>query len=150
MPVHLLDMNVLLAFGWKTHVHHAVVSNWMARFQDSWATCPLTQCGFVRISSNPKYAQTPLSVPQAFEFLREITNHPSHIFWPDSADVRKLAISTNILRGHKQITDAYLLSLAIQNAGRLVTLDQGIASLALTDGHRLALVTINPISATPT
>ncbi|HLL89632.1 MAG TPA: TA system VapC family ribonuclease toxin [Tepidisphaeraceae bacterium] len=67
MPVHLLDANVLIALGWPTHAHHAVAHRWFASAAaaDGWATCPLTQLGFVRVSTNPRAVGAALAPSQA-------------------------------------------------------------------------------------
>jgi toxin-antitoxin system PIN domain toxin len=132
MPTHLLDVNVLLALAWPNHEHYRVASKWFARQgRNGWATCPITQCAFVRISSNPKIFNFAVSLVQATEMLREICRHPAHVFWPDDLEFTDgKYIAHGKITGHRQITDAYLLALAIRHGGVLATIDQGIASLA--------------------
>lgn len=84
MPVHLLDVNVLIALAWPQHVHHERVRQWFAAHAaEGWATCPITQCGFVRISSNPKIMGAAATPAQAVAALRQLMTHPNHDFWPD-------------------------------------------------------------------
>lgn len=132
MPIHLLDVNVLLPLAWPNHEHYRAASKWFAQDgRNGWATCPITQCAFVRISSNPKIFEFAVSPAQATEKLCEICEHPNHIFWPDDLEfVNDNYIQHHRIKGHRQITDAYLLALAIRHGSVLVTMDQGIASLA--------------------
>ena len=128
----LLDVNVLIASVDEGHVGYKAVHTWL---HDSagrhWATCPLTQAGFVRIISNLQFHERPVKLSEAFHLLTTMTQRPGHRFWP--ADIT-LAEAVQPFRerlfGHRQVTDAYLLGLAIKNKGRLVTLDQGIEALA--------------------
>lgn len=84
MSVHLLDVNVLIALSWPTHEHHAAAHAWFASNEPTgWATCPMTQCAFVRISSNPKAVGTPVTPAQAVAALERMTAHPRHVFWAD-------------------------------------------------------------------
>ena len=135
MTVHLLDLNLLIAMAWPSHIHHRQAHTWFAANASSgWATCPFTECGFVRLSCNPRV--TPEAVPpqQAIALLKEIVNLPHHVFWPDAIPlISEKIIPTDLLTGHRQITDAYLLGLAIFNKGRLATLDRGIAHLLPKD-----------------
>ncbi|MEO7166084.1 MAG: TA system VapC family ribonuclease toxin [Chthoniobacterales bacterium] len=122
MKPALLDTNVLLALAWPNHQHHAAAHRWFrAESKNGWATCALTQLGFVRLSSNPAY--TPAAVPpqQAAALLSELLAHKQHHFWP-SPDAKNPAIYLQAL-GHQQVNDAYLVALARRQRSRLVTLD---------------------------
>lgn len=132
MAVHLLDVNVLIALAWSNHVHHDDAHRWFdAQTSGGWATCPLTQCGFVRVSSNPRAVLSNVSTRQSVEALRRFTSHPRHEFWPDEVSVTDEArFSAGRLTGHQQVTDAYLLSLARARGGRLATLDRALSALA--------------------
>jgi hypothetical protein len=97
----------------------------------------VTQCGFVRISSNPKVIRSAVSPLEAVSMLQEMSNHKNHVFWPDTlglADTKYFGRFN--ITGYRQITDAYLLGLAILNGGKLVTLDRGIASLVKSPTDR--------------
>ena len=123
----LLDVNALLALLDPEHTGHEVVSRWFdENRQSGWCTCPLTENGFVRISSHPSYANSvPLGL--AVSTLREATLANDHEHWPD--DVSILDPETfdhSRLHGHKQISDAYLLALAVRRDGSLVTLDRSV------------------------
>jgi toxin-antitoxin system PIN domain toxin len=114
------------------HVAYKAVRAWLHHSAGKhWATCPLTQAGFVRIISSLQFHEQPISVAQAFELLRAITERPGHRFWPmDITLAEAVKPFRERLFGHRQVTDAYLLGLAIKNKGRLVTLDPGIETLA--------------------
>jgi toxin-antitoxin system PIN domain toxin len=131
LSVALLDVNVLVASAWPSHVHYDLAQRWLAENAgEGWATCPITQCGFVRISSNPRLSLLTVTLRDALRFLREMTDRPDHIFWPDSVTpCAEGLVPMDRIVGHRQVTDAYLLALAAHNGGRLVTLDRGIAEL---------------------
>lgn len=132
MQHFLLDTNVLVALVWPNHSDHLRAQRWFAKnAAQGWATCPITQCGFVRLSSNPAFSPHALSPAEALTLLRANLNHPAHSFWPDDLDLRqKSNFAVQHLSGHQQVTDAYLLSLAIRHQGKLATLDRGIAGWA--------------------
>jgi len=129
MAIHLLDVNVLLALSWPTHQHHDSAFRWFrANAHLGWATCPITEAGFVRISSNARITQFAVSVPDAMAAFEVLTRHPQHIFWPDSIPVAKAMLRTAIT-GHHQITDAYLAALAAERGGVLATFDGALPVL---------------------
>jgi len=130
IPV-LLDLNVLIALAWPSHIHHLQAHKWFAMAKNSaWATCPIIQSGFIRLSSNPKILPEAVSPKEALHLLEQITLLPNHLFWADSIALVDAVIfkHSNII-GYRQITDAYLLSLAIHNNGCLVSFDKGISTL---------------------
>lgn len=141
MAIHLLDVNVLVALAWPNHAHHRLAKEWRnAHAGQGWATCPLTQTGFVRVSSNRKIIPEARSPKRAIRLLGRLIADESHIFWNDDLMMTESEfIALEGLRGHKQITDAYLLGLAIRNSGKLVTFDVGIESLARTKHERDAI-----------
>jgi len=129
---YLLDVNVLISLAWPDHVAHSVVRKWFAKNGGkSWATCPLVQAGFVRITSNPAFSSHCLSVQEAVDGLRASLASEEHQFWPDSISLPEaMKVLTMPIVGHQQITDAYLVALAIRHRGKLATLDQRIATFA--------------------
>ena len=130
MSVYLLDVNVLIAMAWPRHSSHGAVHEWLAgQPKRGWATCPFTQAGFVRIISNPVFSRDALAPEQALSLLRANLEHPAHEFWPATLTVNQALANVAKVVGHQQITDAYLLGLAILNKGRLATLDRAAASL---------------------
>ena len=131
MSVGLLDVNVLIALTWPTHVHHGPARHWFERYSDAgWATCPITQLGFVRLSSNPKIIRDAVSPREAVSMLARLTALSGHVFWPDTIGVNASGpFAALSFVGHRQATDAYLLALAQCREGQLVTLDRGIGEL---------------------
>lgn len=131
MAVHLLDVNVLIALGWPNSKHHDSARRWFASIaSEGWATCPLTQCGFVRISANPKAVGVALTPAQAVTAITRMTAHPQHVFWADDLPVASAYFPAQALRGHQQVTDAYLLALCASRGGRLATFDAAIGTIA--------------------
>ena len=134
MSAGLLDVNMLIALSWPSHLHHRTAQIWFSKHSGrGWATCPLTQCAFVRISSNPKIIPDAVTPAEAFDLLRQIVAQKHHAFWPDDLGVLDEEMPKSFVVGHRQVTDAYLLGLAVRHGGRLVTLDKGILTLAQSE-----------------
>ena len=131
MTVHLLDANLLIALAWPQHVHHAEAHQWFSKSGSAaWATCPLTQLAFIRISSNPKIIPEAVTPREALATLGQIVALPNHHFWPDEVAPLDAVIFRSLsLVGHRQVADAYLLALAQHHKGKLATLDRGVAGL---------------------
>lgn len=139
----LLDVSVLIALVDESHGAHNKVQRWFRDLDGKpWATCALTEAGFVRIISNPKFFEPPLDVGEALELLAVLKRLPGHCFWPMDVDlVEAVALFREKLFGHGQVTDAYLLGLAIRNRGCLVTLDRAIEAMAGDDfGQNLTIL----------
>lgn len=128
----LLDVNVLVALAWPNHVHHATALAWFDEVgRAGFATCSVTQSGFVRVSSNQRAIPDARSPREAREILRRIAALPGHVFWPDDIEISSSeSIAWERLGSHAQVTDAHLLALAIRRSGRLATFDRGLADLA--------------------
>ncbi len=134
MTAYLLDVNLLLALADPMHVHHQAAHRWFAaNGQQVWATCPITENGFVRIASHPQYPNRPGDVAAVLGVLRQFCAHPGHTFWPDAASVRDM-LPPNAVLTHHHITDVYLLGLAVHHGGKLATLDQRIPTVAIQGG----------------
>src|SRR5258706_16392142 len=105
----LLDTNAIIALAWENHEHHSIITRWL-RSVKSFSTCPLTQGGFIRISSNPAfgYANEPAD---AFRSLDSILNDVRHEFWPDDLSFGGAEIWRSLIRSHAQVTDNYLVAL---------------------------------------
>jgi toxin-antitoxin system PIN domain toxin len=131
MMVRLLDVNVLIALMWPAHEAHAAVQEWFSKSGvRSWATSPFTQAGFVRIVSNPAFSTDAVTPGEALSLLTSNLQMKGHRFWPDEiAYDEAIATFRNQVVGHRQVTDAYLLGLAIRKGGRLATLDNAVATL---------------------
>jgi uncharacterized protein len=130
-PTFLLDVNILVAMMWPAHEAHGRVQEWFRKHgRKAWATCPLTQAGFVRIASNPAFSPDAVTPQDAAALLDSNLKHPSHEFWGDDISfVDAVASFQKELFGHRQVTDAYLLGLVMRKKGKLVTLDKGVATL---------------------
>lgn len=144
MSVHLLDSNVLIALSWPNHVHHGKAHEWFhGTGRAAWATCPLTQIAFIRISSNPKIIADAVTPREALEVLKKILGVPGHHFWPDTvAATDAKAFASAAFVGHRQVTDVYLLSLAQHHKGKLATFDHGIAELIHPNKERRQHITV--------
>lgn len=122
MKAALLDTNVLLALAWPNHQHHEAAHHWFtAHAKRGWATCAVTQLGFIRLSSNPAYTANAVSPQEAAALLQQWTRLKGHHFWTSpSADDSAIYART---LGHQQVNDAWLVEVARRNSGRLITLD---------------------------
>ena len=139
----LFDVNMLLALFDPEHIHHAPAFAWWTQNRESgWASCPLTQNGFVRVISGRGYAR-PRSIADAMAVLRGQIAQPGHVFWPDDISIADLQVFDHRhLLGTKQITNAYLLALAVRNGCRLATMDRGVTLHAVrgAEPRHLAIV----------
>ena len=137
----LLDLNLLTALLWPRHEHHEVAHTWFGeRRVDGWATCPLTQLGFVRLVSNPAFSRDALSVRDALTLLLKNLAHPNHVFWSADLNAASVTPMAPSLRGHQQVTDAYLLALAHHHGGLVATCDRGLGDLAAQLGAAIDVV----------
>ena len=132
MKAILLDVHVLIALLWTRHEHHAVAHRWFAgAAEQGWATCTLTQLGFLRIVCNAAFSSEAVRPAQATAVLKANLRHPAHQEWKDpwgaAAVLEPLA---DRLVGHRHVTDTYLLGLAAKHDGRLATFDRGLDTLA--------------------
>jgi toxin-antitoxin system PIN domain toxin len=123
----LFDVNLLLALLQPDHVHFDRAQEWWgANKHHGWASCPLTQNGFVRIVSQQTYRK-PLPTAEAVMRLAEQIGQTDHVFWSDDVSITDRAVfDPSGILGPNQITDAYLLALAVTNGGRLATLDRSV------------------------
>ena len=123
----LLEVNVILALTDPRHLHHDAAHRWFTGERDrGWATCPITENGFVRIVSHPKYPNRPGDAPTVLSILRRLCALPGHEFWQADISIRA-QLPSDAAFTHAQVTDLYMLALAVHHGGRLVTFDQGIA-----------------------
>ena len=123
---HLLDVNFLLASGWNIHLDHAEANRWLDCV-GTFATCPATQMGFIRVSIGPGYGA---SFPDAMQVLRAITGMPNHRFIPDGTT----ADSLPEVGSHRDVSDAHLVRLAASKRLKLATLDDGLCQRAWARG----------------
>lgn len=129
--ISLLDVNVLIALAWPVHLHHGAAHAWFARNHErGWATCNNTQAGFLRVSTMPQAVKTIVGVAEAFQVLEHSMKSPHHHFWPHPKSIADLhPIVKGRIMGPKQVADAILLDLAIENGGCLATFDKRIIDL---------------------
>jgi uncharacterized protein len=144
VSVHLLDANVLLALAWPQHVHHGPAHQWFRRAAaKGWATCPLTQLAFIRISSNQKIIAEAVTPREARDLLKEMLALSHHRFWPDDVQpIEAEGFVSIALVGHRQVNDAYLIGLAQRHGGKVATFDRGLTELAGAQGgeQRVTLI----------
>lgn len=133
----LLDVNVVIALIDTRHIDHTAAVDWFDREAiNDWATCPIVENGVVRIVGNPNYANSPSNPPLVAELLKELTGLPGHSFWADDLSlVRDRLIDPKRILTPKQITDTYLLALAVRNGGRFATFDRRLSTSAVTNGR---------------
>jgi uncharacterized protein len=138
-PSYLFDVNALLALGWDKHEHHSTVCNWLDVYGHlGWASCAITQAGFVRLSAQVQVITGKKKSPEeASKVLSSFLKMSNHSVLPLDFDHRAVvAACTGGIVGHRQITDAYLLTLAIRKGCKLLTFDQGIHALLATEQER--------------
>jgi uncharacterized protein len=140
----LLDVNVLIALLWPTHESHEKAQRWFRQnAPQGWASCAMTQAAFVRIVSNPSFSRSAVSPRDALIVLGRSLEHPAHRFWTEDISVTEaLAQFGRRLLGHQQVTDAYLLGLAIHKKGKLATFDHSMASLLAEESSALGRVAL--------
>ena len=140
----LLDVNVLIALLDAAHIGHHQAHRWLADHGAAgWASCPITQNGCIRIMSQPAYPGA-LAAAAVAARLAEAAQHDGHRFWPD--DVNLLApgtIAWSRVLGHRQVTDNYLLALAVRHQGRFVTFDSRVQRDAVAGAEPQHLVVLS-------
>lgn len=136
----LLDVNVLLALLDADHADHHRATEWAdAGLVDGWASCAITENGVVRVLSQPSYP-SPVPVAQAVELLERSISAGNHERWPCTVSLLDpAAVDRTRLHGPRQLTDTYLLALAVAHDGRLVTFDRGVVLAAVPRAARANL-----------
>jgi uncharacterized protein len=139
-PQYLLDVNVFVALLTENHIHHGLVTEW---FNTSprlrWASCPFTEAGFLRNATAARPGQ--ISMSEATAVLARIAQHPGYHYLPIAADWHTLCTPFfRRLYGTKQVTDAYLLGLAVRERLALVTLDKAVVHLAGNEHRKHVLL----------
>jgi toxin-antitoxin system PIN domain toxin len=139
----LLDVNVLIALLDADHSLNASATEWFAsHVHAGWASCPISQNGCIRIMSNPGYPNA-LPVVAVMERLAEATATGYHEFWPDDISLLEEGrFDAARIHGPRQLTDIYLLALAVRHGGRLVTFDHSIAAGAIKGSKTRNLVAL--------
>ena len=143
MTTYLLDVNVLIALVDPAHVQHDVAHGWFAQVgKHSFATCPITENGLLRIVGHPRYPNCPGSPAAVAPILKALRALPGHQFWADTISMLDPAhFDMSRLSSHGQVTDSYLLALAQSKGGRLASLDPHLVTDAVPGGQDvLALI----------
>ena len=131
----LPDVNVLIALLDPHHVSHEAAHRWFGETgQHSWATCPITENGVIRIISHAKYPNV-AGTPAAITMIAALRKHPGHVFWPDDLSLAdEDLIEAKHLLSPAQVTDSYLLALAQSRGGKLATFDRRLVTAAVRGG----------------
>ncbi len=138
-PPYLLDVNVLIALAWPTHIHHHRARAWWASV-NRWATTPITESAFVRLSTNRAVVGATVSMVEARSILSAIRASRGHTFVSDNTSLADPAIDLSRLATSGQVTDAHLVNIAASNDMILATMDAGIPRLLSPDDRSLVLV----------
>ncbi|MFY9951045.1 MAG: TA system VapC family ribonuclease toxin [Candidatus Sulfotelmatobacter sp.] len=141
---NLLDLNVLIALADPEHIHRQKAERWfLSTGKNDWGVCPLTEAGFIRIATNPAMRPATIPLQRAIAILHALRMHPGYRYWPITDTESWVAVTARFasrISGHQQVTDAYLLGMAIKEDGVLVTFDRGLKYLAGPEFSRNILV----------
>jgi uncharacterized protein len=134
----LLDVNLLVALFDPDHVHHDLAHDWFADNRGrGWATCAVTENGFVRVVARPGYGSPVTRPAELVDRLRQLCRVPGHRFWSDTLSLRDASLfDCSRIAGHRQLTDVYLLGLAQRHDGTLATLDHTVSAAAIVGARR--------------
>ena len=141
----LLDVNVLLALSNPRHMHHEIAHDWFTDHHAlGWATCAVTQNGFVRVLSNSAAGAGTFRPAEVIDLLRRFCSAKEHVFWPDAVSLTDSKLfNPSHIRGYRQVTDIYLLGLAKTMGGYLATFDAGIPLGAVIGATRDTIAVIS-------
>ncbi len=134
----LLDVNVLMALLWENHEHHHVARGWLRGVTD-FATCPVSQLGFARVSSHPSLGYS-MSPDQAFSVLRAFLADGRHHFVSDDLSCTDRVVRTDVMLSANQITDHYLVALSRHHHFTLATFDETLAQTFAKESDLVQLV----------
>jgi toxin-antitoxin system PIN domain toxin len=130
----LLDLNVLIALTDPGHQHHENARRWFTSSgRLSWGICPLTEAGFLRVTTNPAFNGGTRTMQQAIAILQALREYPGFSYWEIRENSNWVSVTAPFaerILGHRQVTDAYLLGLAIKENAVLATFDKGVVFLA--------------------
>lgn len=142
--IALLDTQVLIALFDAAHVHHLKAHDWLTHHRKAgWASCPISQNACIRIIAQPAYPGR-LSVADITRRLRLATEADDHHFWPDSISLCEMdRFDPSSILSSRQLTDLYLLALAVSHGGKLITFDQGINPEAVVGSNATHLEVLN-------
>lgn len=146
--VALLDVNVLVALFYPDHVHHEIAHDWFSDHRaHGWATCALTENGLVRIVTNPASGIPDQRPAAVIARLRAFRASGHHQFWADAVSLSdEKVFNVSLIRGHRQVSDVYLLGLAAHHGGALATFDRTIPLSAVIDASDTHLQLITAVA----
>jgi toxin-antitoxin system PIN domain toxin len=140
--IALLDVNALIALFDPDHINHDAAHTWFAANRDAgWATCPLTENGLVRVLANAAYTGTHETADMIRARLSVFCASGHHVFWSDAVSLRDERFDLTSVTS-RQLTDVYLVGLAVDRGGRLATFDRGIPFKAVVGADRETLALI--------
>lgn len=144
----LLDVNLLVALFGPDHPHHEAAHDWFAdNHKDGWATCAMTQNGFVRILASPRQGAAMGSPAELVKHLTQFCASGHHVFWRDSVTITDARLFNHaLIRGSRGVTDVYLLGLAKKMGGCLATFDAAIPLGAVIGATRDTLAVISAVA----
>ena len=142
--IALLDVNLLLALSNPRHTHHELAHDWFAdNHSHGWATCAVTENGFIRVLSNTAARAGTFRPAEVVELLRRFCSAKHHVFWPDAVSLTDNTLfNASVIRGYRQVSDVYLLGLAKKMGGYLATFDAGIPVNAVIGATRDTIAVI--------
>ena len=139
----LLDVNLLVALFDGVHTHHEVAHSWFSNNNEkAWATCPITENGLLRIITNPAYPGRRTTLRDALARLTQFRQSKHHHFWADEVTLCDEVVDPKHIQGYRQLTDVYLLALAVAKGGRLATFDRGLSVSAVVGASAKSVVQV--------
>ena len=140
----LLDVNALISLLDANHRHHAAIMGWFGQNKDPWASCPITQNGYLRIVTQESYPNT-INTEAAIKTLSQAVSTPGHQFLSDDISLlNQQLVAHEHIQGNKQLTDIYLLALSVSHGARFVTLDNRISRVAVPQATNASVHIITP------
>ena len=138
MSSFLLDVNVLIALVDPAHVQHDIAHDWFAQVgHQSWATCPLTENGLLRIVGHARYPNSPGTPAAVAPLMATLRTLAGHAFWPDDISLLDTAhVDVTRVLSAAQVTDSYLLALASAHGGQLASFDRRLVTGAVRGGAK--------------
>ena len=133
-----MDVNVLIALIDSRHVFHDRAHRWfLEQGRACWASCPMTENGLLRIVGHGRYPNSPGSPAAVVPSLQSLRQLGDWQFWPDDLILTDSElIDANRLASSAQVTDTYLLALAVARGGELATFDARLVTTAVKGGDR--------------
>jgi predicted nucleic acid-binding protein len=128
-PRSLLDVNVWVALLDDAHQFSNLANAFIETPGLTIATCPLVENAVIRIMGMPSYGRGGgLPLQRVRARLQEACLTLDHTLWADDVSLRDDSlVDFSRVQGHQQVTDLYLLALAVRHGGRLVTFDRSVA-----------------------